>query len=123
MIPFEDHLKRYEGKTPPPIPTNPPPLPRKKESYTAIWIIGIVSVLAIVGSIGEKSEKKTIATAPTSEAKETPEPVRPAAGQEVSEEYFKWINGKMGFACQQAGSRGVFSTICERRAFSTARPR
>jgi hypothetical protein len=36
-----------------------------------------------------------------------PEPARPKPGQEVSEEYFKWLERKVGFDCQQQIKRGV----------------
>jgi hypothetical protein len=75
--------------------------------------IMVVAIAVIVGfgifsggsnSTGSKpgSNGQPAQAAAASDAKETPEPARPAAGQEVSEEYFKWISSKVHFDCQQA---------------------
>ena len=45
---------------------------------------------------------------PTPEPKkEDIEPPRPTAGQEISQEYFKWLERKVAFDCQQAIKRRV----------------
>jgi len=87
----------------------------------------VVAIAVIVGfgifSGGSNSSKpasdvQPVQAAAASEAKETPEPVRPAAGQEVSEEYFKWIDSKMGFACQQQIKRLVRNDMRSPGVFS-----
>lgn len=91
---------------------NPPPIPQAKGIRTrdAIGAAAIVIVLfAIFGGKHEptaNSSSHVVDAPPTRAADspktetEKPEPVRPTAGQEVSEEYFDWINRKMGFKCQ-----------------------
>ena len=66
--------------------------------------IGIIVLLGIGYAVTHNTDDKNVANASdttAAKAEEKPEPTRPAVGQEVSEEYFDWINSKMQFECQQ----------------------
>ena len=80
----------------------------------------VVLVLGAMGS-GNKPASNVVDAAPTrttADSTEKPEPARPAVGEEVSEEYFKWLNSKMGFDCQQQIKRLVRNDMRSPGAFS-----
>jgi hypothetical protein len=56
--------------------------------------------------VGDAAPTRAAADSSKTE-QEKPEPTRPAAGQEVSQEYFDWISRKMSFECQQQIKRVV----------------
>jgi hypothetical protein len=92
----------------------PPPLKNPNAAFAKFLGIPVAIVIGLgilSGGGSPPSPSPSAAPAPAVDAPKTetekPEPARPAPGQEVSEEYFKWIEGKMGFECQQQIKRLV----------------
>ena len=84
---------------------------------TAIAVIIGFGIFGSGGSNNSKPAAQNPATT-TSSQDEKPEPTRPTTGQEVSEEYFKWIESKMGYACQQQIKRLVRNDMRSPGVFS-----
>jgi hypothetical protein len=88
--------------------------------FIGLPVLALLGLGAIIGG-GNKSASDVPSARATDSSqadKEKPEPARPAAGQEVSEEYFNWINSKMGFACQQQIKRLVRNDMRSPGVFS-----
>jgi hypothetical protein len=79
-------------------------------SFGRLAVVGFAAfVLYNMGSkqpTAQPEAPKPVAATPA-KSEEKPEPDRPTAGQEVSEEYFKWISTKMSWDCQEQIKRLV----------------
>ena len=76
--------------------------PNKTLKAMGVCAVALVVILAAYGGSSSGSKSEAAAT-----EQENPEPTRPMLGQEVSEEYFDWIDHEMVFKCEQQIKRLV----------------